>query len=65
MKIGKATVPQSAICASNAEAIVVRGQDLCQDLIGQVNFADYFYLLLTGKKHLQNAYAVRRFGAMR
>ncbi len=50
MKIGKATVPQSAICAHNPEAIVVRGQDLCNELIGQVNFADYFYLLLTGRK---------------
>jgi citrate synthase len=50
LKIGKATVPQSAICAHNPEAIVVRGQDLCNELIGQVNFADYFYLLLTGRK---------------
>ena len=50
MKIGKATVPQSAICAHNPDAIVVRGQDLCNELIGQVNFADYFYLLLTGRK---------------
>lgn len=50
MKIGKATVPQSAICAHNPEAIVVRGQDLCNELIGQVNFADYFYLLLTGRR---------------
>src|SRR5690606_14561838 len=50
LKIGKATVPQSAICAHNPETIVVRGQDLCQDLIGQVGFADYFYLLLTGLK---------------
>jgi citrate synthase len=43
-------VPQSAICAHNPDAIVVRGQDLCNELIGQVNFADYFYLLLTGRK---------------
>jgi citrate synthase len=50
LKIGKATVPQSAICAHNPDAIVVRGQDLCNELIGQVNFADYFYLLLTGRQ---------------
>lgn len=50
MKIGKATVPQSAICAHNPEAIVVRGQDLCNELIGQVGFGDYFYLLLTGRR---------------
>lgn len=58
MKIGKATVPQSAICAHNPEAIVVRGQDLCNQLIGQVNFADYFYLLLTGRKPDEPASAV-------
>lgn len=50
MKIGKATVPRSAITTSNADTIVVRGQDLSRDLIGQVNFADYFHFLLTGRK---------------
>lgn len=50
MKIGKATLPRSAICASNEDTIVVRGNDLARDLIGQVNFGDYFFLLLTGKR---------------
>jgi citrate synthase len=50
MKIGKATVPRSAICTSNEDRIVVRGADLAQDLIGHINFGDYFYLLLTGKR---------------
>ncbi|MBA2965113.1 MULTISPECIES: citryl-CoA lyase [Ramlibacter] len=50
MKIGKATVARSAICTSNEDAIVVRGHDLATELIGQVNFADYFFLLLTGRK---------------
>ncbi|MGV3572344.1 MAG: citryl-CoA lyase [Ramlibacter sp.] len=50
MKIGKATVPRSAICVSSEDAIVVRGADLAHDLIGQVNFGDYFFLLLTGRK---------------
>ena len=50
MKIGKATVPRSAICTSDADTIVVRGHDLAQELIGQVNFGDYFFLLLTGRK---------------
>ncbi|MBB1600372.1 citryl-CoA lyase [Variovorax sp. UMC13] len=50
MKIGKSTVPRTAICTSNEETIVVRGEDLCQDLIGHVSFADYFFLLLTGKR---------------
>ena len=50
MKIGKATVPRSGITTSGEDAIVVRGQDLARDLIGQVNFADYFVFLLTGRK---------------
>ncbi len=50
MKIGKSTVPRTAICTSDEHAIVVRGQDLCRDLIGKLSFADYFFLLLTGKQ---------------
>jgi citrate synthase len=50
MKIGKATVPESAICASDDETIVVRGADLCRDLIGQLSFTDYFWLLVTGTR---------------
>ena len=50
MKIGKETVPRTAICTSDENTIVVRGQDLCQDLIGHLSFADYFFLLLTGRK---------------
>ena len=50
MKIGKATVPRSAICTSNEDHIVVRGADLCDDLIGQIGFGDYFFFLLTGRR---------------
>jgi len=50
MKIGKATAPRSAICTSNEHTIVVRGVDLAQDLIGHINFGDYFFLLLTGRR---------------
>src|SRR5450631_3482660 len=50
MKIGKATVPESAICTSDDETIVVRGADLCRDLIGKVSFVDYFWLLVTGQR---------------
>lgn len=49
MKIGKATVPHSAICTSNEDTIVVRGHDLARDLIGKVSFGDHFFLLLTGR----------------
>ena len=50
MKIGKATIPESAICTSDDETIVVRGADLCRDLIGKVSFVDYFWLLVTGQR---------------
>lgn len=50
MKIGKETVPRTAISTSNEHTIVVRGKDLCKDLIGKVSFTEYFYLLLTGKQ---------------
>jgi citrate synthase len=50
MKIGKETIPKTAICTSDENTIVVRGRDLCRDLIGHVSFADYFFLLLTGRQ---------------
>ena len=49
MKIGKATVPRTSICTSDAHTIVVRGQDLSKELIGKVSFVDHFFLLLTGR----------------
>ena len=50
MKIGKATVPESAICTYDDETIVVRGANLCEDLIGKLSFTDYFWLLVTGQR---------------
>jgi citrate synthase len=58
LKIGKATVPRSGICTSDEDTIVVRGNDLARDLIGQVNFGDYFFLLLTGRRPEAAASAV-------
>jgi len=49
MKIGKETRPRTAISTANEHAIVVRGKDLCRDLIGKTSFTDYFFLLLTGR----------------
>ena len=49
MKIGKATVPRTAICTSDEHTIVVRGRDLSKDLIGKVSFIEHFFLLLTGR----------------
>lgn len=50
MKIGKETQPRTAISTSNEHAIIVRGSDLCKDLIGKLSFTEYFYLLLTGHR---------------
>jgi citrate synthase len=50
MKIGKTTIPESAICTSDDETIIVRGSDLCRDLVGKVSFVDYFWLLVTGQR---------------
>ena len=50
MKIGKETIPRSAICTSNEETIVVRGMDLCRDVIGKFSFSEYFFTLLTGHR---------------
>jgi len=49
MKIGKATVPRTAICTSDEHTIVVRGHDLSKELIGKVSFVEHFFLLLTGR----------------
>lgn len=49
MRIGKETVPKTAICTSNADTIIVRGKDLSKDLIGKISFVDYFHLLVTGE----------------
>ncbi|OZI45205.1 citryl-CoA lyase [Bordetella genomosp. 4] len=58
MKIGKATIPHSAICTSDEHTIVVRGKDLCKDLIGHISFTDYFHLLVTGQRPSVTATAV-------
>ncbi|MEO5669492.1 MAG: citryl-CoA lyase [Ramlibacter sp.] len=49
-KIGKATVPRTAISTSDEHSITVRGEDLCRDLIGRISFTDYFSLLVTGQR---------------
>ena len=49
MKIGKATVPRTAICTSDAHTIVVRGRDLSKELIGKIGFVEHFFLLLNGR----------------
>lgn len=48
MKIGRQAVRASAVSASSADTIVVRGRDLCRELLGHVGFSDYVWLLITG-----------------
>jgi len=48
MKIGRQAARSTAISASNPETIIVRGIDLCSDLIGKVSFTDHLWLLVTG-----------------
>ena len=50
MKIGSQAHRSTAICASNPATIIVRGHDLTAELIGHVDFTEYFWLLVTGDK---------------
>ncbi|HKE43831.1 MAG TPA: citryl-CoA lyase [Steroidobacteraceae bacterium] len=49
MKIGPQQHRSTAISASNPSQIVVRGRDLCRDLIGRISFTEHLWLLVTGK----------------
>ena len=49
MKIGPTSHQATAICGSTDAAIWVRGRDLTADLMGQIGFTGYFWLLLTGE----------------
>jgi len=48
MRIGKQDEPFTSICTSDAESITVRGLDLCEDIIGKIDFTSYFWMLVTG-----------------
>jgi citrate synthase len=50
MRIGKQDDAHTAIATSDAHSITVRGYDLCDDLIGKIDFTDYFWLLVLGEK---------------
>jgi citrate synthase len=49
VKIGSQAHHSSAICSSNEQTIIVRGRDLCGQLIGQVTFTEHVWLLVTGE----------------
>ncbi|WP_372424465.1 citryl-CoA lyase [Salinarimonas chemoclinalis] len=50
MRIGKQDQAFTAIATSDATSVTVRGHDLCGELIGHVDFTDYFWLLVTGTR---------------
>ena len=54
MRTSKQDTGYSAICTSDATSITVRGRDLCEDLIGKVDFSSYFWLLVTGEEPDEN-----------
>lgn len=48
MKIGSQAHRSSAISTADERTIVVRGRDLCKELIGAISFTDHVWLLVTG-----------------
>lgn len=53
MRIGKQSQSYTSIATSDAESITVRGLDLCDDLIGKIDFTEYFWLLVLGERPTQ------------
>lgn len=50
VRIGKQDNAVTAIATSDADSITVRGYDLCDELIGGVDFVEHFWLLVTGER---------------
>ena len=48
MKIGKEQIPRTRISTADAQRIVVHGFDLCDELVGNLSFTEYFWMLCTG-----------------
>lgn len=54
MLIGKPAAAITHICQATADKVEVRGRDLTRELMGNVSFTDYFFLLLTGHEPTEN-----------
>ncbi len=54
MQIGKLRPATTGICTATADAVEVRGKDLCGELMGRISFTEYFYLLLVGREPTEN-----------
>ena len=50
MKIGKLGKATTSISTATSDSITVRNLDLVGDLMGQLSFTEYFFLLTTGRK---------------
>lgn len=50
MLIGKPGDAKSALCAADADRILIRGRDLSRDLMGRQTFTEFFFFLMTGKE---------------
>jgi citrate synthase len=50
VRIGKQDDAFTSIATSDEHSITVRGHDLVNDLIGQIDFTDYFWLLVCGHR---------------
>jgi citrate synthase len=50
MQIGKAGGAVSHLSQAYPDRVEVRGQDLCDDVMGKLSFTEYFHLLLTGRE---------------
>ncbi len=49
MMIGTPGAGTTSICTADAASIEIRGRDLAGDLMGGINFTEFFFLLVTGK----------------
>jgi len=49
MKIGPESTRQTSISTATPDQIVIRGKDLCEDLIGKITFTEHTWLLVTGE----------------
>ncbi|MGI3211784.1 citryl-CoA lyase [Roseovarius tibetensis] len=48
MQIGRPGPLTTSISTADAHSITVREKDLCSEVMGQMSFTEYFYLLVTG-----------------
>ena len=66
MKIGRQEYKSSALSTSSADVIVVRGKDLCRELIGKVGFTEYSgsCFVVRFHRHRSDACSMRRWSPL-